>query len=311
MTHFRKSFFVAAFCAALVLCMSPLADAKRMGGGGSFGSRPTMQRSFTPTPQQAPQMQRQQTPTQQGINQQNPGAAQQPGMAQQPRRGLFGGMGGFLGGMLAGGLLGSLFFGGGFGGMPGILDMLLLALVAYGIFKFISMRRQAANPQPAAAGYGAHTSPSDNDNGWGTLRSAPQGGTTYQEQAGPEVPAGFDIEQFIKGAKMAFTRLQASWDKRDLEDISQFSTPAVLDEIRRQAEADPVPSTTEILLVNANLLGVVEENGQQTATVFFDVLLREDPRQDAPTSVREVWHFVRPVKGTGMWQLDGIQQVDQ
>lgn len=304
MTHSRNFALVAALCAVLVLCMSPIADAKRLGGGGSFGSRPSMQRSFTPTPQQAPQMQRQQTPTQQGINQQQPGVS-------QPRRGL-GGMGGFLGGMLAGGLLGSLFFGGGFGGMPGILDMLLLALVAFGIFKFISMRRQAQQAQPAAAGYGAASAPAGGDNGWATLRSAPETGGSYQTPAGPDVPAGFDVEQFVKGAKMAYTRLQSSWDKRDLGDIAQFATPAVLDEIRKQVEADPVPSTTEILLVNANLLGVVEEGGQQTATVFFDVLLREDPRQDAPSSVREVWHFVRPTReANAMWRLDGIQQVEQ
>ncbi|MEI3477874.1 MAG: hypothetical protein V8Q84_00795 [Bilophila sp.] len=34
------------------------------------------------------------------------------------------------------------------------------------------------------------------------------------------------------------------------------------------------------------------------------------PTQDAPTEVREIWHFTRPANGTGTWKLDGIQQVD-
>lgn len=304
----RTLAITAALCAALVLCLAPLADAKRIGGGRSFGSSPSMQRSFTPTPQQAPQMNRQQP----GTTQQTPGMAQQT----QPRRSF--GMGGFLGGMLAGGLLGSLLFGGGFGGMPGIMDMLLLALVAYGIFKFISMRRRASQPQSAAAGFGAHSTydaqPSgSHGQGWDSLRATPAGGAAPATPSGPIVPAGFDVEDFVRGAKMAFTRLQTSWDRRDLADIAMFTTPAVLAEIKAQVEADPVPSKTELLLVNANLLSVTDEDGQQIATVFFDVLLREDPKQDAPTNVREVWHFVRPAKPDSkeMWRLDGIQQVEQ
>ena len=108
---------------------------------------------------------------------------------------------------------------------------------------------------------------------------------------------------------MAYNRLQQAWDKRDMADIAQFATQAVQEEVRRQMEADPTSGSTELLLVNAHLLGVENDGPDQYAQVFFDVLLREDPAQQAPTSVREVWHFVRPVAG-GMWKLDGIQQVE-
>ena len=79
--------------------------------------------------------------------------------------------------------------------------------------------------------------------------------------------------------------------------------------VREQLEAEPTPSTTEVLLVNAQLLGVENDGDEQRAQVFFDVLMRESPDQQAPSSVREVWHFVRPIAG-GSWKLDGIQQVD-
>ena len=85
--------------------------------------------------------------------------------------------------------------------------------------------------------------------------------------------------------------------------------PAVLDAVREQLEAEPTPGTTEVLLVNAQLLGVENDGDEQRAQVFFDVLMRESPDQQAPSSVREVWHFVRPITG-GSWKLDGIQQVD-
>ena len=83
----------------------------------------------------------------------------------------------------------------------------------------------------------------------------------------------------------------------------------MLDAVREQLEAEPTPSTTEVLLVNAQLLGVENDGDEQRAQVFFDVLMRESPDQQAPSSVREVWHFVRPIAG-GSWKLDGIQQVD-
>jgi predicted lipid-binding transport protein (Tim44 family) len=142
---------------------------------------------------------------------------------------------------------------------------------------------------------------------WGHLRGQPQG-ANIDAPSGASIPAGFDAEDFLRGAKMAYTRLQASWDKRDLDDIAEFAGPAVMKEVRAQTEADPAPSTTEVLLINARLLSVAKEGGAERATVFFDVLLREDPQAQATTQAREVWHFAR---GEGeSWKLDGIQQVE-
>ncbi|MEG6501711.1 Tim44 domain-containing protein, partial [Desulfovibrio sp. 1214_IL3152] len=151
---------------------------------------------------------------------------------------------------------------------------------------------------------------STESNGWDVLRGNSQGAAA-QAAAGPNIPMpeGFDADEFLRGAKMAYTRLQNSWDKRDMDDISQFTSSAVQHAVREQMEADPNPSNTEILLVNAQLLGVENEGNEQFAQVFFDVLMRESPDQQAPSTVREVWHFMRPVQG-GSWKLDGIQQVE-
>ena len=78
--------------------------------------------------------------------------------------------------------------------------------------------------------------------------------------------------------------------------------------MRQQLAEETEPSKTEILLVNAQLLSVVNEDKEQRAQVYFDVLMRERPDQTTPSNVREIWHFVRELDG-GTWKLDGIQQV--
>ena len=284
---------------ACMYALPDTADAARLGGGRSFGSRPSMSQ-----PAQAPSaMQRQST-------QQRQQAAQ----AQQPqRKGFLGGMGGLLGGLLAGSLIGSLLFGGGFSG-GGIMDILLLGILLFVGLKLFARARSKAQPAPAGAGNapmgGMEPPLQRNDtaaSGWDTLSSQ---NNTYNSQ--PEVvipmPADFDAEEFLRGAKMAYNRLQAAWDSRDLNDIAQFASPAVMDAVRQQLAEETEPSKTEILLVNAQLLSVVNEDKEQRAQVYFDVLMRERPDQPTPSNVREIWHFVRELDG-GTWKLDGIQQV--
>jgi Tim44-like domain. len=48
-----------------------------------------------------------------------------------------------------------------------------------------------------------------------------------------------DEQEFLTGAKALYTRLQASWDRRDIDDIRQFTSPEVHEEIARQATLDP------------------------------------------------------------------------
>lgn len=290
------------FLASLIFVAVGDADAARLGGGRSFGSKPSMQRSTqAPAQQQTPPM----------AAAAPAAAAQKPGLL-----GGMGGMGGMLGGLLAGSLLGSLLFGGGFSG-GGFMDILLIGLLLFLGFKLFA-RFRAGRPATASGPDGPmpyasdphRDQPMQRQNDAASLWGAISNKSSVQEAApaAPVLPAGFDGEEFLRGAKMAFTRLQMSWDKRDLDDIAQFASDAVMHEIRAQFKDDPTPGTTEILLVNAQLLSVSGEANEQTATVFFDVLLREAPNTDT-RQVREVWHFTRPVEG-GSWKLDGIQQVE-
>ncbi len=291
----RTKTLVATLLFVASLCFVAIHDAyaaKRFGGGRSFGSKPAMQRSTT-----APK-------------QQQPGVTQNATAASTASKKS--GMAGIFGGLLAGTLLGSLLFGDGDGG-GGIFSLLMMALLLFGAYKVFMYMRQKNSPQPAGGpqyaqgapqgmGQNMHYQSAQNSAaGWGANL---QGGASQAAN----IPAGFQVEEFIEGAKMAFSRLQSSWDKRDLDDIALFTSPAVLEEVKKQLAEDDSPSKTDILLNNARLLSVITENNEETATVYFDVILRESNATDT-TQAREVWHFVRPVGG-GNWKLDGIQQVE-
>lgn len=271
------------FLAAIALTLPDYSEAARMGGGRSFGSRPSMS-----TPAQRP------GPTQQ--------ATRQTGQPAAPMGGM---MGGLFGGLLAGTLLGSL-LGGGAGGGGGFLDIILFGILAYVAWRLFKRFRQNQGQQTApAGGYGGQSA--FRQQTWGAPGGS--GFTPTSAQPNVDVPAGFDVDEFLKGAKATYTRMQQSWDRRDLNDIAHFATPTVLRELEEQARQDPNPSHTEILLINANLVGMENEGANQRAQVYFDVMMREDPSQPNATPAREIWHFLR-IGPNGNWKLDGIQQVE-
>jgi len=124
------------------------------------------------------------------------------------------------------------------------------------------------------------------------------------------MPAGLDEAEFLAGVKALYARLQASWDRRDLDDIRQFTSPEVFSEIARQAQEDPAPGKTDILMVEARVLEAASHGGQTVITVFFDVLLREDQSAGNPGQVREVWRISRDENAARpSWTLEGIQQL--
>jgi predicted lipid-binding transport protein (Tim44 family) len=276
---------------ALLFVFDNTADARRLGGGRSFGSKPSYQRS-TPSPSQS------------NLDR---GQAQQ-GQRAQPQAtatGRFGGIGGMFGGLLMGGLIGSLLFGGaGAMGGPGILDLILIGGILFFVVKLLRSRRNPAPQQAGQMPYG--TSENSTFGAYDRVR-----GRAEEADLKTVLPAGFDVDEFLKGAKAAYNRLQASWSRRDLEDISQFASPAVMNELKEQARLDPEPSPVEILLVDATLVDVKDAGDERVASVLLDVTMREEQGKDEPSQVKEIWHFRRSISDkSSFWVLDGIQQVE-
>ena len=117
-------------------------------------------------------------------------------------------------------------------------------------------------------------------------------------------------DDFLKGAKTIYARLQASWDKRDLEDIRQSVSPEVLAEIKQQAQEDPQPGKTDLVLINHSILEVREMDNQTVVSVLYDVMMRENGTEMAK-QVRELWHFSRETRKPENFRMrEGIQQVE-
>jgi predicted lipid-binding transport protein (Tim44 family) len=310
-----KAFLVAmlslVFVGALVLPED--ADARRFGGGRSLGKQYNMPR----------QAQRPQTPQRQQAADQR--GAQQGAAGQRGR----GGMGwlGPLAGLAAGGLLASLFFGGAFEGFQPFDFLIIAALVIGGILLFRMLRQQRApGPRPAPAGFtpGGLGQGGPGQDGPGQDGQTPFGGafggadaapaqhesrTMAPEPGAAEAPSWFDPAGFAEGAKTHFIRLQAAWDQADFRDIREYTAPHLFAELKRERESmGEAKNYTEVVTLNAELLGVQRDGDQAVASVRFTGLIREDEQAPAKP-LDEIWHVAHDwATPAGDWLITGIQQ---
>ncbi|MFX5813236.1 Tim44-like domain-containing protein, partial [Acinetobacter baumannii] len=71
------------------------------------------------------------------------------------------------------------------------------------------------------------------------------------------IPADFDVTGFLRNAKTYFIRLQAAWDKADINDLREFTTPEMYAELKLQIqERGATPNVTDVISLNAELLGI-------------------------------------------------------
>ena len=270
--------WLMGICVALVagVMVATDADAGRLGGGRSVG----VQRNVTPAPAKPAQ--------QQAAPKQNP-QAQQP-QAQPSRWGM---LGGILGGLALGGLLGYLFGGNGLGGL------LILALLAVAVvFMLRAMARRRAEQHPVQlAGMGGETVQAP-------MESKAQTPAPMSSSAA-RVPAGFDAAGFLRAAKMNFIKLQMANDSGRLDEVREFTTPELFNELRTDIQAG---NHTDVVSLNADLLELANEKNNYWASVRFSGLVRETPHAE-PTGFEEVWNLVKPVDGSTGWLLAGIQQM--
>ena len=254
-------------------------DAKRLGGGRSVGA----QRNVTPAPakpaqQAAPQQQNAAQPVQQGSR--------------------WGMLGGILGGLALGGLLGYLFGG---NGLLGLMLLALLAVAAVLAIRAFARRGAAEQPRPvqlAGMDDRATALPPQPE-----MRAA--SGPLVAASA-PRVPAGFDTAGFLRAAKMNFIKLQVANDSGRLDEIREFTTREMFDELRTDSQA--AHQQTDVVALDADLLELATEKEQHWASVRFSGMVRETPGTD-PVGFEEVWNLVKPTDGSSGWLLAGIQQM--
>jgi predicted lipid-binding transport protein (Tim44 family) len=123
------------------------------------------------------------------------------------------------------------------------------------------------------------------------------------------IPEGFDVPGFLRNAKTYFIRLQAAWDKADLNDIREFTSTEMFAEFRLELqERGSSANVTDVVKLDAEMLGVETVGADYLASVKFTGLIKEDPAADA-TQFAEVWNLSKSVDGHSGWVLAGIQQL--
>jgi predicted lipid-binding transport protein (Tim44 family) len=125
----------------------------------------------------------------------------------------------------------------------------------------------------------------------------------------PGVTRDFDVDGFLRQSKVSFVRMQAAWDKADTNDLREFTTPEVFSELKAQVDANgPSGSVTEVVSIDAELLGVEKVGPRELATVKFTGMIKSSAAA-AAEPFAEVWNMAKPQDGSTGWMLAGIQQL--
>jgi len=318
--------FIALITMMFLLTSS--VEAKRFGGGFSFGGKKSYSSSY-----------KQKNSQQKSFSQQKATARNQQRKQQFSKRG---GLMGMLGGLALGGLLGALFFGGAFENIN-FFDMFIIGALIWAVMWFMKRKAQAAvtpggynigsskppqapierqfklepnhqHRQPSAAN---NTSRNDQEasfaDSFNMNNKQNSTDSTATNDSIITLPAWFNQEEFLDGARSAYSLLQQAWGKADLDAVRELTTDSVFNEISQQFTHSPSQGETRILQLNAQLIDFNELDDSSEASVLFDALLDEanGSERERAQQVRELWHFIRANNSNKpTWYLDGIQQLD-
>jgi predicted lipid-binding transport protein (Tim44 family) len=301
--------------------------ARRMGGGKSLG-----QQSSNVTQREAVRPQAPAAPAQQAAPTTAPKPTTAPAAA-APKKPWGAMLGGLAAGLGLAWLAHSLGMGEAFG------NVLLILLAAMAVMVVIGMvmrsRRSSSGPQmayqgagasaeqpasfkqynPAKVGNDASARPWEGQNtAFDSSATAETGSMIGAGLRGPQgwgIPDGFDATGFVEAAKRNFITLQDAWDRSDIAMLRSMMTDAMVAEIRsqlaeREAQFPGQANKTEVVMLEAQLLGIEDMAGAYMASVEFNGMIREEPSA-SPSPFREVWNMTKPKSGDSGWLVAGVQ----
>ena len=321
------SLILSAMLAVTLTLAGTNAEAKRLGGGKSFGKQSSnvTQREAAGGSNSAV---RPATPA-------APAATPAPVAPKRPWGAMLGGLAAGLG--LAW-LASSLGLGGAF---SQVIMFALLALVVMVVIGFVMRRLKGSNGSsqdqapyafqgagsPATATTPKNYSPENVGNDasarpWernSMAFDASKAGTSQGSMIGSAlmgsqswgVPAGFDAEGFLKACKANFLTLQDAWDRSDIQNLRAMMTDEMLDQIKvqlaeRESHTGGGTNKTDVVMLEAQLLGIEELDDAYMASVEFSGMIREDASA-GPSPFREVWNMTKPRNGGSGWLVAGVQ----
>lgn len=318
----KKSLLMAAVVALGLSVVVFDAEARRLGGGKSMGRQSSNVTQRQATPPQAPAgnaATNQAAPAQNVAPSQaaparpaTPAAAPAGQAARSkwmaPLAGIAAGLG------LA--ALASYF---GFGeGLATLMLVMLLAFAAVVVVRAVMARRAASTrnaqgplayssvgQEAAVRGW----SPPPANGGRVEPRAVAASGAPVIAESDFRIPADFDAEGFVRNAKSQFVRMQAAFDAADLQQLREFTTAGMFDQLKGDIEERRgTANRTDVVTLEAELLGIESDSREHTASVRFHGMTRE-VEGAAAEPFDEVWNLTKPVDGSSGWVLAGVQQL--
>ncbi|MES2360554.1 MAG: Tim44-like domain-containing protein [Pseudomonadota bacterium] len=322
------SLILSAVLALTLTLAGANAEAKRLGGGKSFGK------------QSSNVTQREASPAGAGGATAKPATPAAPGAtpaAAAPKKPWGAMLGGLAAGLGLAWLASSLGLGGAF---SQIIMFALLALVVMLVIGFVMRKLKSQgggqaqppyafqgagnattpkNYSPANVGNDASARPWESNNmafdaskeGTAAAASGSMIGSALMGSQSWGVPAGFDAEGFLQACKTNFLTLQDAWDRSDIHNLRAMMTDEMLEQIKvqladRESHTGAGANKTDVVMLNAQLLGIEELNDVYMASVEFSGMIREDASA-GPSPFREVWNMTKPRNGGSGWLVAGVQ----
>ena len=300
------------------------AEARRMGGGSSFGRQSSNITTNRTPAAQAPNSVNRSAAAPAGAAANAGAAAQRSGFSR-----FLGPIAGIAAGLGIAALLSSMGLGGAM--LEFLSSALLIGIVIFGVIFIVRrlrggqarpafqgaspmQRRQSGSPAPGSRHQ--YTAPENTGNTGGSFQQ--QGGLSATDfsgnaQAAAEpadkswfIPGDFDTSSFLQTAKKQFVTIQGLWDKGDIDDLKNYLTEDLVAELSPQITSRAGQSQTEVVLLNAEMLGIEQVQDGHLASVRFSGMLREDA-QEAAFRFEEVWNLYK--ENNSGWLLAGIQQI--
>ncbi|MBK8666893.1 MAG: Tim44 domain-containing protein [Burkholderiales bacterium] len=322
LSHIASRLFTLLLAVVLVGVFTFDAEARRLGGGKSMGRQSSNVTQRQATPPQAPANPSQSAATAGAAGAGTAAAARKPWGAM---------VGGLAAGLGLAWLAHSLGLGEAFGN---VLLFLLLGMIALAVIGMIRRSRAgaqgdngmayqgagAANPvtprqyNPTKVGNDASARPWEGPAAQLDAGAASGGsmiGSGLRGSQGWGVPADFDTAGFVEAAKRNFITLQDAWDRSDVPSLRAMMTDGMLTEIQaqlaeRERDTPGQVNKTEVVMLEAQLLGIEELDDVYMASVEFSGMIREEPSA-GPSPFREVWNMTKPRNGRGGWLVAGVQ----
>ncbi|MDC5821299.1 Tim44 domain-containing protein [Vibrio europaeus] len=279
------------------VAITPVAEAKKFGGGKSFG------KSFKTAP--APKQQQQNT---------NSIGKDQVGKTQSSsKKGL---MGGLLGGLLAGGLL-AAFFGGAFEGIQ-FMDILIMGLIAFVIFKLmrgmLGAKQGSMNQNRQQPAFGGSSAPKFEQPNVHNFEQPQNSGTQTggfgfgaQTDVPHNYPPGFDQAAFVNGSREHYRILQGAWNHNQLETIEEYVSPSLYQDLISERAKLEGEQHTDVMYVDAEIVRADHDASKAQLSLQFSGRYR-DAVEGIEEDITDVWHLERDLTAPNApWLIVGIQ----